>query len=68
LWINGGWNSARERPQDRDTRFSSASRSVTTFIALVGAVKRPRYLSVGSMAQLKPTSDTDHVAAIDSGA
>jgi putative transposase len=27
-----------------------------------------RYLSEGSMAQLKPTSDTDTVAAIDSGA
>jgi putative transposase len=26
-----------------------------------------RYLSEGSMAQLKSTSDTDHVAAIDSG-
>jgi len=27
-----------------------------------------RYLSEASMAQLKPTSDTDHVAAVDSGA
>ena len=27
-----------------------------------------RYLSEGSMAQLRPTSDTDTVAAIDSGA
>ena len=27
-----------------------------------------RYLSEGSMAQLKPTSDTDTIAAIDSGA
>ena len=26
-----------------------------------------RYLSEGSMAQLKPTSDTDPIAAIDSG-
>ena len=27
-----------------------------------------RYLSKGSMALLKPTSHTDHIAAIDSGA
>jgi putative transposase len=27
-----------------------------------------RYLSEGSMAQLRPTSDTDTVAAIDGGA
>ena len=27
-----------------------------------------RYLSEGSMSQLKPTSDTDTIAAIDSGA